>query len=83
MYVLSSYCGHDCLSMITIDMLDLVLELRHLRFETEVPVVLIIVFLDACLNWQEVVMMLLLASLGVCDRLDGCVEVLRSGDDHD
>jgi len=77
MHMLDRHHGDDRLRVLAIRVLGLVLELGDLGRETNIPVALVIVFDRAALNWQEVVVVLLLEGAGVCDWLDGGVVVLQ------
>jgi len=76
MHVLDRHQRNDGLRVLAIRVLGLVLELGDLGSKTNIPVALVIVFDRAALNWQEVVVVLLLEGIGVCDWLDGGVVVL-------
>ena len=65
MNVLSGHQRNDRLCTFAIDVLDLVLELGHLRADSVISINGIVVVEYTLFEWQEVVVMLLITSLSV------------------
>lgn len=70
---------YDCLTMLNFRVPYLIFELRHLGRQPCISIRQVVMFNRSIFDWQEVMVMLLLKGLGICDGLDRGVVIWGDG----